>query len=305
MDPIAKDYLRSWVSAMRLRTLPLSVSGIIIGACLAHYNGFFKWNIFLFALCTAISLQILSNLANDYGDGLKGTDNEDRIGPERALQSGKISPNQMYNAIKFNIVVVIFFAFLLILKAFGLNNFLYSLIFFILGGLSIAAAIRYTVGDSAYGYRGLGDIFVFIFFGLISVVGSYFLFAKQIDHVVFLPSICIGFLSMAVLNLNNMRDIDSDKKADKITLAVKLGQKGAKRYHSFLLIATMLFSTLFVLLYYNSLYNLIFFLSFIPLIAHLKYVSNNNEPKLLDSQLKLLALSAFAFSILLGIGQIL
>ena len=305
MDSVAKDYLKSWVSAMRLRTLPLSVSGIIIGACLAHYNGFFKWNIFLLALCTAISLQVLSNLANDYGDGLKGTDNQDRIGPERALQSGKISPNQMYNAIKFNIVIVIFFAFMLILKAFGLNNFFYSLIFFILGGLSIAAAIRYTVGDSAYGYRGLGDLFVFIFFGLVSVIGSYFLFAKQIDHVLALPSICIGFLSMAVLNLNNMRDIESDKKAGKITLAVKLGQKRSKIYHSFLIIATLLISTIFVVLYYNSPFNLIFILTFIPLIAHLMYVKGNKEPKLLDSQLKLLALSSFAFSVLLGIGQIL
>lgn len=305
MDSVAKDYLKSWVSAMRLRTLPLSVSGIIIGACLAQYNGFFKWNIFLLALSTAISLQVLSNLANDYGDGLKGTDNEDRIGPERALQSGKISPNQMYNAIKFNIVIVIFFAFILILKAFGLNNFLYSLIFFILGGLSIAAAIRYTVGDSAYGYKGLGDLFVFIFFGLVSVIGSYFLFAKQIDHVLALPSICIGFLSMAVLNLNNMRDIESDKKAGKITLAVKLGQKRSKRYHIFLIIATLIISIIFVLLYYNSPFNLIFILTFIPLIAHLKYVNRNKDPKLLDSQLKLLALSAFTFSILLGIGQIL
>lgn len=305
MDPIVKDYLKSWVSAMRLRTLPLSVSGIIIGACLADYNGFFKWNVFILALCTAISLQILSNLANDYGDGLKGTDNEDRIGPERALQSGKISPNQMYNAIKFNIIVVIFFAFMLILKAFGLNNFIYSFIFFILGGLSIIAAIRYTVGDSAYGYRGLGDIFVFIFFGLISVIGSYFLFAKQIDHLVFLPSICIGFLSMAVLNLNNMRDIESDRKANKNTFAVKLGQQGSKKYHSFLIISTMVISTIYVVLYYNSPYNFIFFITFIPFIAHLKFVKENRDLKLLDSHLKLLALSSFAFSILFGIGQIL
>lgn len=305
MDPIGKEYLKAWVSAMRLRTLPLSLSGIVIGACLAHYNGFFKWNIFLLAICTAISLQILSNLANDYGDGIKGTDNKDRIGPERALQSGIISPAQMYNGIKVNIVIVIFFAFVLILKAFGLNNFIYSLIFFVLGGLSIVAAIRYTVGDSAYGYRGLGDIFVFIFFGLISVIGSYFLFAKQIDHVLFLPAISIGFLSMAVLNLNNMRDIDSDRKANKITLAVKLGLKKAKKYHNILIISTILISLIFTILYYNSPYNLILILSFIPLIFHLVNINKNERPELLDSQLKILALSSFIFSILLGIGQIL
>ncbi len=305
MDPVAKEYLKAWVSAMRLRTLPLSLSGIVIGACLAHYNGFFNWNIFLLAICTAISLQILSNLANDYGDGLKGTDNKDRIGPERALQSGIISPGQMFNGIKINIVIVIFFAFILILKAFGLNNFLYSFIFFVLGGLSIVAAIRYTVGDSAYGYRGLGDLFVFIFFGIISVFGSYFLFAKQIDHVLFLPAISIGFLSMAVLNLNNMRDIDSDRKANKITLAVKLGLKRAKKYHNILIISTILISLIFMVLYYNSPYNLILIISFIPLIFHLVNINKNERPELLDSQLKMLALSSFMFSILLGIGQIL
>ncbi len=290
---------------MRLRTLPLSVSGIIIGACLAHYNGFFKWNIFLLALCTAISLQILSNLANDYGDGIKGTDNQDRIGPERALQSGIISPGQMYNGIKVNIVVVIFFAFILILKAFGLNNFVYSLIFFVLGGLSIAAAIRYTVGDSAYGYKGLGDLSVFIFFGLVSVIGSYFLFAKQIDHVLFMPAICIGFLSMAVLNLNNMRDIESDKKANKVTLAVRLGLRKTKKYHTFLIISTIIISFIYILLYYNSPFNLILILAFIPLIFHLVKIRKINDPELLDPQLKVLALSSFIFSILLGIGQIL
>lgn len=305
MDSVAKDYVRSWISAMRLRTLPLSVSGIIIGACLAHYNGFFKWNIFILALCTAISLQILSNLANDYGDGLKGTDNEDRIGPKRALQSGKISPGEMFNGIKLNIVIVIFFAFMLILKAFGLNNFLYSLVFFILGGLAIVAAIRYTVGDSAYGYRGLGDLFVFIFFGIISVFGSYFLFAKQLDHVLFLPSICIGLLSMAVLNLNNMRDMESDKKVNKMTFAVKLGKKGARNYHIFLITGAMLISTIFIILYYNSIFNLILVLAFIPLTMHIMFVNRNTNPKFLDSQLKILALSTFAFSVLLGIGQIL
>lgn len=305
MDPVAKEYLKAWVSAMRLRTLPLSVSGIIIGACLAHYNGFFKWNIFLLAICTAIGLQILSNLANDYGDGLKGTDNQDRIGPERALQSGIISPAQMYNGIKINIVIVIFFAFILILKAFGLNNFIYSLIFFVLGGLSIVAAIRYTVGDSAYGYKGMGDLFVFIFFGFISVFGSYFLFAKQLDHVLFLPAISIGFLSMAVLNLNNMRDIESDRKANKITLAVRLGFKNAKKYHNILIISTLFISLIFIILYYNSPFNLIFILSFIPLIFHLVTINKNKRPELLDSQLKILALSSFIFSILLGVGQIL
>ena len=300
-----KESIKTWVSAMRLRTLPLSVSGIIIGACLAHYNGFFQWNIFVLAICTTLSLQILSNLANDYGDGIKGTDNNDRIGPERALQSGRIKPYQMFNAIKVNIVLVIFFAFLLIYNAFGLNNFFYSMIFFILGGLSIAAALKYTVGESAYGYRGLGDLFVFIFFGLVSVIGSYFLFSRQLDHVVLLPSIAVGLLSVAVLNLNNMRDIDSDIKSNKNTFAVKLGKKGSKIYHSFLIISAIVLSLLFGLLYYTSPYNFIFVVVYVPLVLHLNTVLKNKMPRLLDSQLKVLALSTFLFSALLGIGQLL
>lgn len=305
LEDTLKDELKAWVSAMRLRTLPLSVSGIIIGACLAYYNGFFQLNIFVLAICTTISLQVLSNLANDYGDGIKGTDNNDRIGPERALQSGKITPIQMYQAIKINIILVIFFAFVLIFNAFGLNNFLYSMTFFLLGGLSIAAAIRYTIGDSAYGYKGLGDIFVFVFFGLVSVIGSYFLFAKQIDHVLFLPACSVGLLSVSVLNLNNMRDIDSDRKSNKITLAVKLGRKGSKIYHILLISIAIIVSFLFGLFYYTSPLNFIFILAYIPLIRHIIKVLKNKDPKLLDSELKVLALTTFAFSVLLGIGQIL
>lgn len=305
MDTIVKDNLKYWVSAMRLRTLPLSVSGIIIGACLAYYNGFFDLKIFILAICTTLSLQILSNLANDFGDGLKGTDNNDRIGPERALQSGRISPAQMFKAIKINIVLVIFFAFVLIFNAFGLNNFMYSMIFFILGGISIASAIRYTVGDSAYGYKGLGDVFVFVFFGLVSVIGSYFLFSKQIDHVLFLPACSVGLLSVAVLNLNNMRDIESDVKSNKITLAVKLGKKGAKIYHTILILTAIIISLLFGLFYYTSPYNFIFVITYVPLILHIIKILKNSEPKLLDPELKVLAFTTFIFSILLGIGQLL
>ncbi len=305
MDTIVKENIKPWVSAMRLRTLPLSVSGVIIGGCLAHYNGFFQLKIFVLALCTTISLQILSNLANDYGDGIKGTDNNDRIGPERALQSGKITPAQMFHAIKVNIILVIFFAFTLIFNAFGLNNFLYSMVYFLLGGLSIVAAVKYTVGESAYGYRALGDLFVFIFFGLVSVIGTYFLFAKQIDHVLVLPAISVGLLSVSVLNLNNMRDIESDKKSNKITLAVKFGKKGSKIYHTVLILSAIVVSFLFGLFYYTSPYNLIFVVVFIPLIAHVSKVIKNKEPRQLDSQLKILALTTFAFSVLLGLGQLL
>ncbi|MFI1743844.1 1,4-dihydroxy-2-naphthoate octaprenyltransferase [Thalassobellus sediminis] len=294
-----------WISAMRLRTLPLSISGIVLASSFAEYNGVFNLKVFGLAILTTLSFQILSNLSNDYGDGVKGTDNDDRIGPERALQSGKITPEDMFNAIKINVLICIGLSVSLIFSAFGVKHLLLTLLFFLLGAFSVIAAIRYTVGNNAYGYKALGDVFVFIFFGLVSIIGCYVLYAKQIDHVVFLPSITIGFLSTAVLNLNNMRDIDSDTKANKITLAVKLGSKNAKLYHKTLIILAIVLSSLFGLLYYTSPYNLIFVIAYIPLLIHLKKVHNNTEPKLLDPELKKLALTTVLLAILMGIGHLL
>ncbi len=294
-----------WISAMRLRTLPLSVSGIIIASSLAEYNGCFDWKVFILAILTTISLQILSNLANDYGDGIKGTDNENRLGPERAIQSGKITPHMMFEAIKLNILICIVLAFMLIFTAFGSQHFLLTLLFFGLGIGSVIAAVRYTVGGKAYGYRGLGDVFVFLFFGLVSVVGCYVLYAKTIDHVVFLPAITIGLLSVAVLNLNNMRDIKSDLASEKMTLAARLGTKKAKKYHFFLIISAVCISTLFGILYYTSPFNLMYVLVYIPLVIHIKTVKMNTIAKELDPELKKVALSTFFLAILMAVGHLL
>jgi 1,4-dihydroxy-2-naphthoate octaprenyltransferase len=294
-----------WISAMRLRTLPLSVSGIILASCFAEYNGVFSFKIFVLAILTTLSFQILSNLANDYGDGIKGTDNEDRVGPQRAIQAGKISPENMFNAIKINILISIGLAFTLIFLAFGSRHFFLTLIFFLLGIVSVVASIRYTVGADAYGYRGLGDVFVFVFFGLVSVIGCYVLYAKKIDHVVFLPALTIGLLSAAVLNLNNMRDRISDEKSNKITLAVKLGAKNAKKYHYFLIVSAIVLSGFFGVLYYTSPYNLIFMIVYIPLIIHLKKVYETVDIINLDPELKKLALTTFLLAILMGIGHLL
>ncbi|MDO5980361.1 1,4-dihydroxy-2-naphthoate octaprenyltransferase [Flavivirga spongiicola] len=294
-----------WISTMRLRTLPLSISGIILASCLAEYNGYFKWKIGILAILTTLSFQILSNLANDYGDGIKGTDNNGRIGPERAIQSGKISPDEMFNAIKINVLISIGLAFLLIFCAFGVKHFLLTLLFFILGIASVVGAIKYTVGSNAYGYRGLGDLFVFVFFGLVSVIGCYVLYAKTIDHVVFLPACTVGLLSVGVLNLNNMRDIVSDEKSNKLTLAVKFGIKNARIYHYALIGLAILLSALFGILYYTSPYNLIFMVAYIPLLIHIKKVSINKEPKLLDPELKKIALTTVLLAILMGVGHLL
>lgn len=296
--------ISTWISAMRLRTLPLSISGIILASCLAHYNGVFEWGIFILAILTTLSFQILSNLANDYGDGIKGTDNNDRIGPERAIQSGKISPEELFDAIKINVLISIGLSFFLIFQAFGVKHFLLTLVFFALGIGSVVAAIRYTVGSRAYGYRALGDVFVFLFFGLISVIGCYILYAKTIDHVVFLPAITIGLLSAGVLNLNNMRDRISDAKSNKITLAVILGEKQVKWYHFFLIISAIVLSSLFGILYYTSPFNLIYMIAYIPLLIHLNKVKNNTDVSLLDPELKKLALTTVLLAVLMGAGHL-
>lgn len=294
-----------WISSMRLRTLPLSISGIIMASFLAVNKGFFEWGIFIFAILTTVSFQILSNLANDYGDGIKGTDNNERIGPERAIQSGGISPEKMLNAIKMSAVISLLLAFTLIFLAFGKEDFILTSTFFILGIASIIAAIKYTMGSNAYGYNALGDVFVFLFFGLVSVIGCYVLYAKQIDYVAVLPACFIGLLSVGVLNLNNMRDLVSDKKSNKITLAVKLGAKNAKKYHLTLIASAIFLSLLFGILYHTSIYNFIFIIAYIPLVKHFIKVYKNEDAVMLDGELKTLALTTFLMAILMGIGHLL
>ena len=297
--------IRPWLKAMRLRTLPLSVSGIVIGTCFALYNGRFSWWVLVLAILTTISLQILSNLANDYGDSENGADNEDRVGPRRAVQSGEISPEEMLDAIKFNIVVVIILTLSLIIAAFGFTNYQFLLLFVFLGGISVYAALNYTMGDSPYGYKALGDIFVFVFFGLVSTIGSYLLYTHTIDHVIILPAIALGLLSVGVLNLNNMRDLEADAKAGKITIAVKLGKIKSKYYHYFLIGGAMVLSVVFLVLYYVEVYNFLFILAFIPLLMHLSKIKMAVTPADFDGQLKVLALSTFLFALLMGIGYIL
>jgi 1,4-dihydroxy-2-naphthoate octaprenyltransferase len=250
-------------------------------------------------MATTLGLQILSNFANDYGDGVKGTDNEERIGPMRALQSGVITDREMKKGIIATSILTALFALALIYLSFGQDDFLLSLLFIILGASAIIAAIKYTVGDSAYGYRGLGDLFVFIFFGLVSVLGVNFLMTKEINLWLLLPAISIGFLSSAVLNLNNMRDENSDRNANKKTLVVIYGKQFAKIYH-FSLIAISFFCLLiFLVLFFNGkpIWILSPLLAFIPLVVHLKKIIQYKDPQVLDPELKKVALSTFALSL--------
>ena len=296
--------MKHWIEAARVRTLPLSVSGIIVGSFYAMSQAMFNWKIVIFSLLTTLGLQILSNFANDYGDGVKGTDNEDRVGPKRALQSGTISPQQMKTAIIVTSIITLIFALLLIYFSFKESYLWYSLFFLVLGILAIASAIRYTVGNDAYGYKGYGDIFVFVFFGLVSTFGVYFMFSKEIDWLLLLPATAIGFLSVGVLNLNNMRDEESDRKVGKNTIVVKIGGANAKKYHFFLVVSAMLLILVFAYLNDFHFDQYIFVVAYFPLISHLLTVYRNKEPKNLDPELKKLAISTFLLSVLLALALI-
>ena len=306
--------VKSFIKAARLRTLPLSISGIIVGSYLGveYLNSILTTNsikivvwltpIFWLAILTTIGFQVLSNFANDYGDFVKGSD-KNRTGEARMVSSGKITPKQMKMAMIITTIITLIIALLLIYVSFGKDNFGYSILFFVLGIASITAAIKYTVGNAAYGYSGFGDVFVFLFFGLVSVVGSYFLYTKSINFEIFLPAISIGLLSTAVLNLNNLRDREEDQKNNKNTLVVKLGTDNAKKYHYSLIIGALITALIYVFLNYESPYQLIFLVAFIPLIKNIKTVAENKIPAALDSELKKVALSTFLFAILFGIGN--
>ncbi|WP_426063126.1 1,4-dihydroxy-2-naphthoate octaprenyltransferase [Flavobacterium sp. DSP2-3-1] len=305
--------MKHWIEAARLRTLPLSVSGIIVGSmyALAHPTDniltpteVFNWRLFGFAILTTLGLQILSNFANDYGDGMKGTDNEDRVGPKRTIQSGVITPQAMKRAIIITSALTLLSAMLLIYYAFSDTNLWYSLFYLILGILAIISAIRYTVGNTAYGYKGFGDIFVFVFFGLVSTLGVNFLYSKQLDFELVLPAIAIGLLSVGVLNLNNMRDEASDSKSNKNTIVVKIGGAKAKIYHYFLIVTAMVLVLIFAIVDDFHFDQYLFLLAYIPLSKHLITVYKNQIPKELDPELKKLALSTFALSVLLSLGMI-
>lgn len=296
--------LKAWISAARLRTLPLSISGIVAAGAVAYSNSVFKNPVFILALATTLGFQILSNFANDYGDGVKGTDNRDRVGPARAMQSGLLSAKDLKRGMIVTSFITLMLASLLIFTAFGKDNFLLSFIFFNLGIAAIIAAITYTVGKSAYGYRALGDVFVFIFFGLVAVMGGYFLFSQSLGEWVVLPAVVIGLLSATVLNLNNMRDRVSDEKSGKRTLAVKLGAKRVKAYHTFLILAALTCAIAYFFLTNSEPLGFLPLIAFIPLILNMVKVLRTNDATTLDPELKKVALSTFLFAILMFVVQI-
>ena len=291
-------------ASARLRSLPLSVSGVLLGSGAAYGAGVFRADIFALALLTTLLFQVLSDYANDYGDAVKGTDDEGRLGPRRAIQTGQMGAEQMKRVIVATALLSTFSSLALSVLAFG-ERFYLVLLFLALGGASIYAAIRYTVGAGAYGYKGLGDIFVFLFFGLLSVLGSYFLYARSLDAALLLPACACGMLSTAVLNLNNMRDIQNDALKDKRTLPVRIGLNAAKRYHYALIAGGADLMLCYSFLRGELGVKLLYVVSFAPLVWHLFFVSWVQECRDFDGQLKVVALSTFAMSALFFIGEIL
>jgi len=297
--------MHKWITAARLRTLPLSLAGIILAGFLAAEQHQFDGIIFILSVVTATLFQVLSNFANDYGDGVKGTDNEQRIGPKRAIQSGEISPAQMKRVV----IITGFLAFLsalaLVTYSFGLGRLPEILIYMILGLAAIVSAIKYTVGKNAYGYFGLGDLFVLIFFGFVAVIGGTYLYTKHLDWTWIYPALSIGFLSMAVLNLNNMRDLNSDIQAQKNTIPVKLGIENAKRYHIILIIFPFFFTQAYIFHHYHNLWPWLFMIPYLLLFKHVMYIINVQNPKDFDPELKKVAVLTLLYSLFFGIGLIL
>lgn len=297
--------MKHWIAAARLRTLPLALASIFMGSFLAYAHGQFDWLIFFLTVSTTIALQILSNYANDLGDTQNGADLAGRVGPSRAVQSGIISLESMKKAVILMVIVSLVSGISLLWFSFYKAVDVKFWAFLGLGLLAIFAAITYTAGSKPYGYSGFGDISVFIFFGLVAVLGSYFLQTKQINLALLLPAASTGLFAVNVLNINNMRDIASDKKAGKFTLPVRLGLPWAVLYHRSIIVLGLVLAIIYVLLYFSSPYQFLFLLVS-PLFYNIgQSINAASQAQYIDTFLKKMAISALIFSVLFGLGQIL
>ncbi|RUR31959.1 1,4-dihydroxy-2-naphthoate octaprenyltransferase [Vreelandella andesensis] len=293
----------AWVLAARPRTLPLSCASILLGSGLAAHAQAFNPTVLLLALLTAMALQVLSNLANDYGDAASGVDNEKRSGPLRAVSSGLLTPKAMRSGMFVTATVAALFGLLLLLAAFG-NQWMQILIFILLGAAALLAAVTYTVGlgGAPYGYRGLGDIAVFMFFGLLGVLGTYYLHTHELNWLPFLPAAACGLLATAVLNVNNVRDIESDARCGKITLAGRLGREGAIMYHWALLGLALVLTLIYLVVLPVPLLGWSCLLVAKPLTDAARTLRHTQDGKVLTNMLKNTAFSTLLYSVLLSIG---
>lgn len=294
--------IKAWISAFRLRTLPLALSCIGMGGFLAARAGKFDTGIFVLSCLTTVFLQVLSNLANDYGDSIHGADHDGRSGPRRAVQSGAISSNQMKGAVILFVFLCLASGITLLWISFGWN-LKAILYFFGLGVLCIFAAVAYTVGKKPYGYAGLGDLSVLIFFGFVGVMGSLYLFTKAVSAYEVLPAMSCGLFSIGVLNINNIRDIESDRQAGKFSIPVRIGRSNAITYHWILLSLGVLAAVVYSVLSYQSPIQFLFLLT-LPLFIRNGLAVTRKPSAELDPYLKQMALSTMLFVILFGVGVV-
>lgn len=297
--------LKPWIKASRPKTLPLALSNTIIGTTLAIMDDGFSWLIFFLVAVTTIFLQVLSNMANDYGDFVNGKDTQERIGPKRMVQSGEISPKTMLKGMIALVILSTVSGISLIIVGTKGISITYLLLFGILGITAIASAIKYTVGKNPYGYQGLGDIFVFIFFGLVGVIGTYFLHTQSFRWDSLLPASSIGLLSVGVLNMNNMRDYELDKNAGKRTLVVLLGKQKSAYYHLFLISGAIICTAIFTLINYQSPFQWLFLISVPLLLLNLKKVFTYKESAELYPELPRVSMASLVFALMFLLGIIL
>ena len=296
--------IKAWIEAFRLRTLPLALSSVALGCFVAYYDGMFSLKVSILAATTTLFLQVLSNLANDYGDSKHGVDSSERVGPVRAVQSGVIAPASMKRMVILFMGLSLASGLWLIYEGTRGIPYYYVLFFLILGLGAIAAAVKYTIGKNPYGYSGFGDLFVFIFFGLTGVLGTYFLNTHTLKWEILLPGAAMGFLSAGVLNLNNMRDRINDKESGKNTLVVIMGIEKARWYHFFLLLGSVISGLTYMLINYHSPFQMLFLLTIPLLWINVVVVFKNTIPEELDPYLKKLAIASLLFSLTFGIGLI-
>ena len=292
--------MKKWINAFRLRTLPLAFSCIIMGSGLAYTTGQFNLPVFILALITTLFLQILSNLANDYGDFVKGTDNDERVGPDRTMQSGLITKSEMVKIMWVIALLCSIFGVWLIYEGTNGLDLSKAGLFAILGLTAMGAAVKYTMGKNPYGYAGLGDIFVFLFFGWLGVLGSYFLHTHTLNWELLLPASSIGFFTTAVLNINNMRDHLADEKSGKNTLVVRIGISWAKRYHFILNFIGILFIILYTVPAINAIWFFLF--GFVLFIKPAREILRNKDHTSFDPYLKKQAIATFLFTIIFVVG---
>lgn len=293
-----------WLKAFRLQTLPLASSCALMGSFVAAYDGTFRWNVFFLTILTITSLQILSNLANDYGDAVSGVDGNDRVGFLRVTQSNLISKTEMKRMILVFVILSVLFGSSLIIVALGSLGWKIIGLFYLLGLAAIVAAIKYTMGKKPYGYVGLGDLFVFLFFGLLGVIGSYFLQTLSFDIQIVIPSVIVGLLSVGVLNINNLRDMEQDRGSGKRTLPVRFGKAFARWYYLFLIISALIFCAIFVIYHYISYVQWAFLIMVPFFVGNCHRVFSNENVFELNKELKRLALYTFLLTLFLGLGLV-